>query len=144
MKIVSQTAQRTSLTFNITPLIDVVFLLIIFFLVASHFVRHDTSDPVSLPVAELGRPETHAATVHLTVTIMQDGQLSVNGHAISEQFLRQRIQDLSEQNQRTGIEPEVRIRCDEQAEYLHVRRILEYCASQNIRNVQFAVVNQKT
>ncbi|MFN9970093.1 MAG: ExbD/TolR family protein, partial [Phycisphaerae bacterium] len=120
MKIVSQTAQRTSLTFNITPLIDVVFLLIIFFLVASHFVRHDSSDPVSLPLAELGQQEAHTAPVHLTVTIMQNGQLSVNGHAISEQFLRQRIKDLSEQNHRTGVEPELRIRCDQQVEYLHV------------------------
>ncbi|MCA9048548.1 MAG: biopolymer transporter ExbD, partial [Planctomycetaceae bacterium] len=32
---------RSELQFNITPLIDVVFLLIIFFLVASHFARSE-------------------------------------------------------------------------------------------------------
>ncbi|MBM4074764.1 MAG: biopolymer transporter ExbD, partial [Planctomycetes bacterium] len=45
MRLPSTQIQR-GLTFNITPLIDVVFLLIIFFLVASHFIRNETLEPV--------------------------------------------------------------------------------------------------
>ncbi|MBT6848587.1 MAG: biopolymer transporter ExbD, partial [Planctomycetaceae bacterium] len=40
--------------FNMTPMIDVVFLLIIFFLVSSHLARQETQLELDLPEASSG------------------------------------------------------------------------------------------
>ena len=47
-------ARRTSHVPNLTPLIDIVFLLLIFFMLTSHFVREDALD-IQLPEAESGQ-----------------------------------------------------------------------------------------
>ena len=43
---------------NLTPLIDVVFLLLIFFLVATRFAQEDRELPVKLPSASNALPMT--------------------------------------------------------------------------------------
>ena len=56
MKIPTRTQDR-GFAFNITPLIDVVFLLIIFFLVASHFIRNENVERIELPLASQGKDD---------------------------------------------------------------------------------------
>lgn len=46
--------RRTSNIPNLTPLIDIVFLLLVFFMLTSHFVRENTID-IDLPVADSGK-----------------------------------------------------------------------------------------
>ena len=140
MRIISQSAQRASLSFNITPLIDVVFLLIIFFLVASHFVRNEKAAAVSLPESVQGRRDTETATQRLTITISSDGILSVSGVPLSDEQLTTHLLTLRDAAERSGAPPEVRIRCDQQADYVHLRKLIERCAASSIRNIQFAVV----
>src|SRR5438552_1694108 len=60
------------LKFNLTPMIDVVFNLIIFFLAASHLARSEALEPVKLPEASTGRPEAAELHGRLTVTITPD------------------------------------------------------------------------
>jgi biopolymer transport protein ExbD len=140
MRIISQSAQRASLSFNITPLIDVVFLLIIFFLVASHFVRNEKAAAVSLPESVQGRRDTETAARRLTITISSDGILSVSGVPLSDEQLTAHLSSLRDAAKRSGAPPEVRIRSDQQADYVHLRKLIERCAAYNIRNIQFAVV----
>jgi len=45
--------RRSSHVPNLTPLIDIVFLLLVFFMLTSHFVREDSID-IELPEAETG------------------------------------------------------------------------------------------
>jgi len=59
--------------FNITPMIDMTFLLLIFFMVTSHLTDMDVSVPVGLPEAELGVvPDDRSQRVVLTIDA--DGQ----------------------------------------------------------------------
>jgi biopolymer transport protein ExbD len=54
--------------FNITPMIDMTFLLLIFFMVTSHLTDMDVSIPVGLPEAELGVvPDDRSKRVVLTI-----------------------------------------------------------------------------
>lgn len=142
MRTPNQYAQRTPLRFNITPLIDVVFLLIIFFLVASHFVRNEQSEPVTLPVSGLGAADHDMAPQRLTVTVTRDGTLSVGGQVLSEQGMAAQLSRLMEQSKQAQMAPEVRIRSDREAAYLHVRRLIEECAARDIRSIRFAVASE--
>ncbi|MEZ6122500.1 MAG: biopolymer transporter ExbD [Planctomycetaceae bacterium] len=143
MRLPSQSARRTPLKFNITPLIDVVFLLIIFFLVASHFVRSEQSRPVELPVAVDGKPDEDTAAHRITVTLDRGGDLYVGGEQISESDLILRIQQLQAAARTEGVEPEVRLRSDRLSTFGPFRRIYEACAAQQIHRIQFAVSGEQ-
>jgi len=134
--------QRTAFRFNITPMIDVVFLLIIFFLVASYFIRSEHSRPVLLPQAPGGQSDSADSRPHLTVTIESDGRYSVGGQLLSRDAVLQRIHALAES---AGADTEsasgqVRIRADRAVRFAEVRQLIEACAESQITSVRFAVV----
>lgn len=70
---------------DLTPLIDVVFQLIIFFLVATEFDSEDRELDVTLPKASEARPLT-AEPTELFVNIDKDGVYFMNGkkHSLEE------------------------------------------------------------
>ncbi len=65
---------------NLTPLIDVVFLLLIFFMVTTTFTR-DTRLTVNLPEAEVNSSESLPDQIEVTVS--EAGRFSVNGEVLS-------------------------------------------------------------
>jgi len=139
MRLPDASLHRTPLRFNITPMIDVVFLLIIFFLVASYFIRSDQSKEVELPVASRGQSDDISSPHRLTITIEPDGHLSVGGVQMSENQIFRRIEELNATPAANGETPEVRIRSDRNAKFVSIRKLIEHCAAHNIRSIRFAV-----
>ena len=139
MRLPTQYSQRTPLRFNITPLIDVVFLLIIFFLVASHFVRSVQAEPVALPLATGGEIDNEQAPHRLTITIGEDGSLFIGGESQTEAEVKLRIEELRPAADAAGVKPEVRLRGHKDGQYGAMRKLVEHCAAQNIRSIRFAV-----
>ncbi len=139
MRLPTQYSQRTPLRFNITPLIDVVFLLIIFFLVASHFVRSENAAPVQLPLARSGEIDSDNSPFRLTVTISKEGEFFISGEPQSEGIVFNRVEELQQSAAAAEVEPEVRIRPDGRGTHGPFRRLYEHCAKQGIRMIEFAV-----
>lgn len=136
MKIPTRGMER-GFAFNITPLIDVVFLLIIFFLVASHFIRNEHVERIELPLATQGKDDDESAT-RLVVTVVASGEVFVGATAITPEEFEQRLQVLVA---RHGVGPaEVRIRADRSVEYSHVEPLLLAAARQGVTKVRFAVL----
>lgn len=75
-------------TLSLTPLIDVVFLLLIFFLVATRFAQEDREIDVPLPDASEAMPLT-VAPKELFINIDQDGTFIVNGQRLEPVELEQ-------------------------------------------------------
>ena len=69
--------------FNMTPMIDVVFQLIIFFLLSSHLAKQETQLPLPLPTAGSGQAEQDSDRPRLTVNVLADGTLLVAGHVVA-------------------------------------------------------------
>lgn len=65
---------------NLTPLIDVVFLLLIFFMVSTTFTK-ETHLSIDLPEAE-GEPSEDAARAPIDIVITAEGAYSVNGRSL--------------------------------------------------------------
>lgn len=123
--------------FNITPLIDVVFNLVIFFLVASHFARIEPAESVALPSAT--QTQADPSPRRLTVTIQSDGTYVVNGQPASDDDLRRMIREGA------GDAPEnyaVRVRGDKSAPYRFVEPIMLECARQGVKTFGFNVVGE--
>ena len=63
--------------FNMTPMIDVVFQLIIFFLLSSHLSKQEKELSLPLPAAASGITEAADERPRLTVNVVADGSLLV-------------------------------------------------------------------
>lgn len=74
-----QRTQREPVEVNLAPLIDVVFLLLIFFMVTTTFTK-ETRLTLDLPEAE-GEASTDIPNM-LEVTVSADAQYAVNGQAL--------------------------------------------------------------
>ena len=99
---------------DIAPLIDIVFLLLVFFMLTSTFL---------VPEAiELELPESSSAsvtqTMPITVSLDQTGQLALNGERIELQQLRMALEPLLKQNTGSAIT----LKSDAQTQ---VRQLLE-------------------
>lgn len=81
---------------NLTPLIDIVFLLLIFFLVATRFAQEDRELPVQLPSAANALPMTLEPN-ELIVNVDESGTYIVQGTAMDlagvERVVRQAVAD---------------------------------------------------
>ncbi len=76
--------RRTSSTPNLTPLIDVVFLLLVFFMLTSHFVREEAMN-IELPVADSG--EAVGEDDQLEVVLDAQGRYLLNDHFVEPDAL---------------------------------------------------------
>ena len=74
-------ADRDEAHINLTPLIDVVFLLLIFFMVSTTFERESEIE-IELPEATAERPDREAAAVEVWVDA--EGRLYLNGRQLED------------------------------------------------------------
>jgi len=129
-------AVSSEVGFNMTPMIDVVFQLIIFFLLASHLAKQETQLPLPLPAAVSGSAEAADNRPRLTVNVLVDGTLLVANQPITLENL---VPLLRERRAAHGDELEVRIRGDRSVLYGRVEPVLLACAKSGIWNVAYAV-----
>ncbi len=120
-------------------MIDVVFLLIIFFLVSSHLARRENEMQLALPTAKSGEEDAVATNRRVTINIRPEGSLTLAGRSVSENDLTSR---LAAARQQEGPEVELRIRADRNVPYRHIAPVLRAAATSGIWNVTFAVVRQ--
>ncbi|MBS0205409.1 MAG: biopolymer transporter ExbD [Planctomycetes bacterium] len=136
MRLPTQNTQR-GLQFNITPLIDVVFLLIIFFLVASHFIRNEQVEQVELPVATQGKDDEDAAN-RIVITVATDQRLMLGSKEATLDEIERRIQFVAEEH--GASDTEIRIRADRSVPYSVVEPLLLAAARIGVSKVRFAVL----
>lgn len=126
------------LRFNLTPMIDVVFNLIIFFLAASHFARSEVAEDVRLPTAGGARVDADDSSQRVTATVLSDGRLLLGTReGALPQFETMLARGVADHGV-TAVE--VRIRTDERAPYGQIEPLLLACARQGVTKVRFAVL----
>jgi biopolymer transport protein ExbD len=106
---------------NITPLIDVMFLLLIFFMVSSTF-RDEFAVDVTLPEAVTA--EQTEASEHV-ISVNEEGALFFNGQAVDESGLAAAIRGVME------AEPEASLvlKADESADFGDVMTAIDVARS---------------
>ena len=78
--------QRENVDINLASLIDVVFILLLFFVVTTTFTR-ETQLRVDLPEAVSGSPAEDQQAKHLDVAISAEGVFSVNNQILPKNDL---------------------------------------------------------
>ena len=124
------------LGFNMTPMIDVVFLLIIFFLVSSHLQKQETQQELELPEAASADQDLDQETPRVTINVLEDGALMVSGRPMTGAEI---VPMLKGVRQTEGEDVEVRIRASRSAPWSKIEPVMLSCTKSGIWNVGFAV-----
>jgi biopolymer transport protein ExbD len=120
---------------SMTPLIDIVFQLIVFFMVLTTITQVEVTD-LNVPNADEGiRLAREPGDV--TVNVRRDGQAVVSGAVVSDGELRAYLMRCAAEGR--GRPVRVHVRGDELAKYASVRRVLSACAAAGITDVVVAV-----
>ena len=133
---VPQHLRSGDLEINMTPMIDIVFLLIIFFLVSSHLARQEAQMDLPLPIADSGTKADDIKGRRLTLNVTIDGAMILAGRRVTREELGARLAAALEA---ANGELEVRIRSDREVPYRHVAPIMLSCARSGIWNVTIGV-----
>ncbi|WP_376690997.1 ExbD/TolR family protein [Wenzhouxiangella sp. EGI_FJ10409] len=125
---------------NLTSLIDVVFLLLIFFMVSTTFERQSLLR-LDLPEASTAETESVPDVVEFIVT--DDGRLFVGDEELVDER-QATVQAAIAQRFRDNPEAVLVIRADAEAPHRLVVRVLDSAAAEGIRRVSIAAVEEAT
>jgi biopolymer transport protein ExbD len=121
-------------------MIDVTFLLIIFFLVSSHLSRQDFQVQLPLPVADSGETMDAGQSKVLVLHVQEDGEVLSGGQTIQRHQLGDLMRD---RFAAADSQLEVRIRCHRRVAYRHIEPVLLAAAKSGVWNVHFAVIHPR-
>lgn len=113
---------------NLTPLIDVVFLLLIFFLVASRLSQEEHQLDIALPSAANAQPMT-AEPQELVVNIDQQGKILVDAKELSLDDFDALIRLLSLNNPSGNT---VTIRADRRTQFQGPISVMDICLKHGV------------
>ena len=130
----AQDDDRDELGINLMPLIDVVFLLLIFFLAATTFAREEVELDLRLPEAKSGRAS--AAQRPIVVNLLADGRVSVDGREVTVEALRQKLEAAAQRSKDLG----VLVRGDRSAQFGTSLAVLDACRLAKVTKVDFAAL----
>lgn len=114
---------------NLTPLIDVVFLLLIFFMVSTTF-NQSTELTIDLPTATSNAPSSDI-TKNVELVITADGQYVINGQTLINGRVDTLVQGLKEVSKGDNSRPLI-ITADAKASYDMVLRVYDAAAKLGI------------
>ncbi len=106
---------------DLTPVIDVVFLLLIFFLVATKYDQEERELDIVLPEVTQAKPLS--MTPELVINVMRTGQYKVAQNEINEQQLASVIR----QSHKSNPQQSALIRGDGDVALKHAVRVMGLC-----------------
>jgi len=92
-------AKQIKMHFDIAPLIDIVFLLLIFFMLTANFIMQP-GIKITLPTAKTAKPQEEEKII---VFISQENEIFLNDKQISIEALRTALQEKLEVSQRKSV-----------------------------------------
>ena len=121
---------------ELTPLIDCIFLLLIFFLVTTSFYKLERELQVNLPESTEGKSKDEEPPAEIIINVMQDGTLYVNRELKTYDELLQALKSAVEKW--PGIP--VIIRGDELAYHKVIVRVMEACSKAKVHSLSISVI----
>jgi biopolymer transport protein ExbD len=121
-------------TFNMTPMIDVVFLLIIFFMVATRF--SDLEQNIELELPEVASDSLDRAPPQpRTVVVFADGHVELDSRTVTLDELKGSLAA----QQQTDPNTSVVVRGDSRCEFQHIASAMAACRDAGISELGITV-----
>jgi biopolymer transport protein ExbD len=119
----------------LAPLIDIVFLTLVFFMTTSVFSTLESEIDITLPTAD-SAVQTERSRGEIYINVRQDGQIVLNNRELTIDELQDVL------NRVAALVPggAVIVRGDEKAMLGRIVAILDCCRKADIQNVKFAAL----
>jgi biopolymer transport protein ExbD len=128
-----QTRQLEPAGMQLAPMIDIVFLLLIFFIVTWQFSRSETEMKISVPSSQEGA-DPKRVLGEIIVNVRATGEVLVEGQVMSQASLREKLAAIAAQHKNQP----VRLRGDADASYQTIVEVIDTCQKAGIWNISFA------
>ena len=126
--------RREQLSMDLTPLIDMVFLLLIFFLVTSVFKKDELALLLQLPKTEQGQG-SEKKVEQLTIELSHE-EVAINGKKSS-------MEELPAALDKTQKETLINLRVDGEVKYQRLVKVLDLLQSKKLENVSLITNKNK-
>jgi biopolymer transport protein ExbD len=120
---------------NISSMIDVMFILIIFFLVTTTFKEEEVDQLVKLPTDKRNQSLTQSTGSLIKINIRENGAYLVMGTQMTEEQLNTWMEGEIKRKP----ELKVLIRCDKESKHLHLANVMSICIHVGVPQANIAV-----
>ena len=117
--------EKEDLPLNMAPMIDMIFLLIIFFLTATTFTEREREQDVLLPSNRHPGSLSRNMDNNIIINVMQDGAIFVLGEQVSAEQLVGMLRQRKTELEKKKVKLKVQIRPDKRGIYGGVAAALE-------------------
>jgi biopolymer transport protein ExbD len=124
--------------FQMTAMMDVIFLLLCFFVTTSVFSQWEYEIDITLPSAQSGKVPDRLPG-EIIINIARDGRISVNQQDLTLDALRQRLDRLA----RYFPGQPVVLRADKETRYEDLIKVVDTCRKADIWNFSMATNEEK-
>lgn len=129
---------------NMTPMIDVVFQMIIFFVCTVQLEKEAISEFILLPDSPHGPMETETKDPRtITIEVDDHGRIFIARTPLSEAKLRKVLTKTVGDYGQYGPSIPIRIRADGGAEHASVKRVLDACTSAGLHKISFVATKDR-
>ena len=130
--------QKREVGFQMAPMIDVVFLLLIFFMVSSIFAEWETKVGIEVPTSQTGAQSIRQPN-EIMINVDGEGRYFVNSIEMSLLRIEGLLKIIGEEHK----SPPVIIRADRKTHHEKVIGLLDICRKVDIWNVSFATLPEE-
>jgi len=120
---------------NLTPMVDVVFQLILFFLLGTKFTEMERKIGLEIPRVTSSQALAATAERHV-INVYSDGAITLNGMPVALGELAHRLQAAAAQGPSAG----VLVRADAHGPFQQVAHVLNACKQAGVRELGIAVM----
>jgi biopolymer transport protein ExbD len=122
---------------NLTPLIDVVFQLLIFFMVATTFLNPEKEIGIELPEAH-GGERSEDERDEIVINVFADGSVIVSGETVAREVLLDTLRARARANPQTP----VTIRGDRLVHHEHIVAVMDACGQAGLLNLSVGTIDE--
>ena len=119
---------ETHIHLDFVPMVDVLFNLLIFFLLATTIKQAEREIQIALPIASAAAPISISLR-EIVINVNEKGEIIVVGGVVEPDELRRQIMEA------VGINPDqkITVRGDRNASYASIVRVLDICKASGIQ-----------
>lgn len=125
--------QPPPVSIQLAPMIDILLLLLSFFIISWQFSRSETELNVSVPTAQEGA-EPERVRGEIIINVLGDGSIKVEGSELDLTQLAGKLSAIAKQFENQP----VRIRGDGGVAYQRIVEVIDTCQKSGIWNISFA------
>lgn len=128
-------------SFQLAPMIDIVFLLLIFFLVTYQITEQEKDLKVAVPTTSEGSQKARVAN-KIVINLSAEGEISISGRVLTKDQLRKVLENIVKAAEMAGDggadQQPIRIRADRDGRNQQLLELVDEIQKAGIWNIDFA------